>query len=109
MLLMAMLMKIASKGTLTDLNKVLELQKVAGDLLTLDLQAAPIEDWFFTLRNLRPDDLVMIKTNGGKVNPNPNGEGELLTEDSLELLQAVQQDKVFEFLTKHRDWIASAP
>ncbi|HLT11268.1 MAG TPA: hypothetical protein VK028_10735, partial [Micromonosporaceae bacterium] len=44
-----------------------------------------------------------------KVNPNPNGEGELLTEDSLELLQAVQQDKVFEFLTKHRDWIASAP
>ena len=109
MLLMAMLKKIASKGTLTDLNKVLELQKVAGDLLTLDLQAAPIEDWFFTLRNLRPDDLVMIKTNGGKVNPNPNGEGELLTEDSLELLQAVQQDKVFEFLTKHRDWIASAP
>ena len=40
-LLMAILKKVTSKGVLTDLGKVLELQKAAGDLFTLDLGSGP--------------------------------------------------------------------
>ena len=86
---------------------MLELQQAAGDLFTLDLGKAPIEDWFFTLQSLRADDVTMIKTNGGKTYPLPGG-NERLTEETMELLKAVHDDKVFDFLARHPDWIASA-
>jgi len=107
-LLMAMLKKVTSRGVLTDVGKVLELQQAAGDLFTLDLGKAPIEDWFFTLRSMRADDITMIKTNGGKTYPLPGGD-ERLTEETMELLKAVHDGKVFDFLARHPDWIASAP
>jgi anionic cell wall polymer biosynthesis LytR-Cps2A-Psr (LCP) family protein len=107
-LLMAILKKVTSRGVLTDLGKVVDLQKSAGDLLTLDLGAAAPEDWFITLRSLRADDVVMIKTNGGKTYPLPGGD-EQLTEDTMGLLKAVHDDTIFDFLARHPDWIASSP
>jgi len=107
-LLMAILKKVTSKGVLTDLGKVMELQQAAGDLFTLDLGKAPIEDWFFTMRSLRADDVIMIKTNGGKTYPLPGG-NERLTEDTMDLLKSVHDDTVFDFLARHPDWIASSP
>jgi anionic cell wall polymer biosynthesis LytR-Cps2A-Psr (LCP) family protein len=107
-LLMAILKKVTSKGVLTDVGKVLDLQKAAGDLFTLDLGSAPIEDWFFTLRGLRADDVIMIKTNGGRTYPLPGG-NERLTEETMELLKSLHDDTVFDFLARHPDWIASAP
>jgi anionic cell wall polymer biosynthesis LytR-Cps2A-Psr (LCP) family protein len=105
-LLMAIFRKLASKGTLTDIGKVRELQRVAGDLLTLDLGKTDIIDWVFTLKALSPDDVIMIKTNGGKLNQIGNG-NERLSEQSIELLKAVHDDTVYDFLVKHPDWIAA--
>jgi anionic cell wall polymer biosynthesis LytR-Cps2A-Psr (LCP) family protein len=105
-LLMAIFKKLASKGTLTDLGKITELQKAAGGLLTLDLGKTSILDWIFTLKSLGPENIVMIKTNGGRVNSIGNG-NERLSEDSMELLQAVTNDNVYDFLVKHPDWIAT--
>jgi hypothetical protein len=106
---MAIFKKLTSKGVITDIGKLTELQKVAGDLLTLDLGPNPLENWAFTLKGLRGDSVVMIKTNGGKVSPDddPKTSLELLTPDSLELLKAVQQDTVYDFLVSHSTWIAS--
>ena len=75
---------------MTDLGKLLDLQKAAGDLLTLELGGIPPEEWIYTLRLLGSDDLVMIKTNGGKFNSAGNG-NEQFSEDSLSLLQAVSE------------------
>jgi LCP family protein required for cell wall assembly len=105
-LLMAIFKKLASKGTLTDLGKVRELQKVAGDLLTLDLGKTDIIDWIFTLKSLGPENIVMIKTNGGQINSIGNG-NERFNEDSMELLKAVHDDTVYDFLVKHPTWIAT--
>jgi anionic cell wall polymer biosynthesis LytR-Cps2A-Psr (LCP) family protein len=105
-LLMAIFKKLVSKGTLTDLGKVRELQKVAGDLLTLDLGKTDIIDWIFTLKSLGPEDVVMIKTNGGKLNPIGNG-NERLSEETMELLQSVHDDTVYDFLVKHPTWITT--
>jgi anionic cell wall polymer biosynthesis LytR-Cps2A-Psr (LCP) family protein len=104
-LLMAIFKKLVSKGTLTDIGKITELQKAAGDLLTLDLGGQAVENWIFTLKALRPADVVMIKTNGGSYSPLGNG-NERLTPDTMDLLKAVHDDAVFEFLTKHPTWIA---
>jgi hypothetical protein len=84
-----------------------KLQKAAGDLLTIDPGRNKLEDWVLTLQSLRPDDLVMVRTNGGKFAPNGNGSNETLLPESIDLLKAVQQDKVFDFLSVHPDWIAT--
>jgi anionic cell wall polymer biosynthesis LytR-Cps2A-Psr (LCP) family protein len=105
-LIKAIVKKMMSGGVLSDPGKLLDLQKAAGDLLTLDLGQVPMEEWFYTLRSLRPDDLVMIKTNGGKFASAGNG-NEKLTEDSLSLLQAVAQGTVMDFLVQHPDWVAA--
>ena len=105
-LIKAMIKKMTSTGVLTDVGKLLELQKAAGDLLTLDLGGVPPEEWVYTLRSLRPDDLVMIKTNGGKFTSAGNG-NERLSEDSLGLLKAVGADTVMDFLYQHPDWVAA--
>jgi anionic cell wall polymer biosynthesis LytR-Cps2A-Psr (LCP) family protein len=105
-LIKAIIKKATSMGVLTDVSKLLALQKAAGDLLTLDLGGVPPEEWVFTLKSLGSNDLVMIKTNGGKFTSAGNG-NERFSEDSLSLLQALSTDTVMDFLVGHPDWVAS--
>jgi anionic cell wall polymer biosynthesis LytR-Cps2A-Psr (LCP) family protein len=105
-LIKAIIKKMTSAGTLTDPGKIRQLQQAAGDLLTLDLGNVPIEEWLFTLKSLRSDDLVMIKTNAGKFVSTGDG-NQLLNDDSLKLLGAVQTDTVTDFLLQHPDWVAT--
>ncbi len=105
-LLMAIFKKMTSKGVLTNPGMLLELQKAAGDLLTLDLGKTPVEDWIFTLKGLNSDSVTMIKTNGGVPNSAGNG-NELLSPASMDLLKSVHDDTVFDFLVKHPSWIAT--
>ena len=105
-LIKAIVQKVSSGDTITNFSTMTQLQKAAGDLLTLDLGNTKVEDWVLTLSSLRSDDIVMIKTNGGKFAPNGNGSNEQLIPDTLQLLKAVQTDTVFDFLTNHQDWIA---
>ena len=105
-LIKAIIKKMTSAGTLTDLGKIRQLQQSAGDLLTLDLGSVPIEEWLFTLKSLRADDLVMIKTNAGKFVSAGDG-NQLLDDNSLKLLSAVQTDTVGDFLLQHPDWVAT--
>jgi anionic cell wall polymer biosynthesis LytR-Cps2A-Psr (LCP) family protein len=104
-LIKAIIKKMTTMGVLTDLGKLLDLQKAAGDLLTLDLGPVSPEEWIYTLRLLGSDDLVMIKTNGGKFNSAGDG-NEQLSAESLSLLQAVSGDTVMDFLTQHPEWVA---
>jgi LCP family protein required for cell wall assembly len=106
-LIKAIVNKVSSGNTITDFSTVTKLQKAAGDLLTLDMGNTKVEDWVLTLSSLRSEDIVMVKTNGGKFAPNGNGSNEELLPDSIELLKAVQADTVFDFLTTHQDWIAA--
>lgn len=107
-LLKAIVKKVASTNTLTNFGTIKSLQKAAGDLLTLDLNGQALEDWVLTLSSIRPDDVVMIKTNGGKFSPFGDGTSdEMLLPETLQLLKAAQTDTVLDFLTAHPDWIAA--
>jgi len=109
-LLRAIFSKLMSKGTLTDVSKLTALKNAAGDLLTLDLGKVPIEDWLFSFKGLSEKDVVMIQTNGGNYTSQTiNGLSyQVLSSDSLKLLKAVHDDKVYDFITQHPSWLAKA-
>jgi hypothetical protein len=102
---MAIFKKASSKGVITDPKKVLELQDAAGDLLTVDMGKTSVPDWLFSLKSLRSDSVTMVKMNGGIPNTTADNH-EILTPDSMRLLQAVHDDRVFDFLVEHPTWIA---
>src|SRR5690606_36991968 len=99
--------KMMSRGILTDPGKLLQLRRAAGDLLTLDLGPVGMDEWLFTLGHLRPSDMVMIKTNGGKLhNAGVVKEGnQSLSEESKQLLAALSTDTVADFVAGHPDWV----
>lgn len=108
--LYAVFSQLLSRGTLTDVSKFGELREAAKGLLTLDLGGVPIEDWIFTFKHLRANDIQLIKTNAGKFNGERIGnvDYELLTKDSEDLLKALHNDQVAEFLTRHPEFLAKA-
>ncbi len=106
-LLMAIFKKLSSAGTMTDVGQLTKLQKAAGTLLTLDLGGQAVDNWIFTLKSVRAEDVVMIKTNGGKITPTFSNNGnERFSDESLDLLKSVHDDTVFDFLASHPSWIA---
>jgi polyisoprenyl-teichoic acid--peptidoglycan teichoic acid transferase len=106
--LFAVFKQLLSKGTLTDVSKFGALKNAAGELLTLDLGNTSLADWVFSFKNIRSNDIVMVKTNGGKYSSQviDNKSYEVLSPDSIKLMQALHDDKIYEFLVAHPDWIA---
>jgi uncharacterized membrane protein YhfC len=80
----------------TNLGTISGLQKAAGGLLTLDLGKTSMEDWAFTFKSPRSENIVMVKTNGGNFSTLANG-NEAVTKETLSLLSAVHNDTVYEF------------
>jgi hypothetical protein len=106
-LLMAIFKKLVSKGTMTDPSKVAKLQASAGKLLTLDLGGNSVLDWLFTLKSIDPKHLVMIKTNGGLITPGTIKGNEAFSPVSLQMLKALHDDNLIEFLGQHPDWVTA--
>ncbi|MBX6750617.1 MAG: LCP family protein [Micromonosporaceae bacterium] len=106
-LIKAIVEKMMSRGVLTDPGKLLQLQRAAGDLLTYDLGTVSLDTWLFTLGHLRPSDMVLIKTNGGKLYNEGVVEAgnQSLTAESKQLLAALSNDTVGDFVAAHPDWV----
>lgn len=106
--LFAVFKQLLSKGTLTDVTKFGALKSAAGELLTLDLGNTSLADWVFSFKNIRSNDIVMVKTNGGNYTSQTidNKSYEVLSPESIKLMQALHDDKIYDFLVTHPDWIA---
>ena len=63
----------------------------AGKAFTVDTGGIGIDDWVYAMRDIRPADVVTLKTNGGQFNSSSsNGVAyEILNDMSLALLRAV--------------------
>jgi hypothetical protein len=88
--------------------KAVQVMNAAGRALTVDTQGIPIETWAYTLRNITDNELTMLKTNGGKVNSvlDPAlGACELLTPESRELFEALNADRLDDFVLAHPDFV----
>lgn len=105
-LLKAIVKEAMSKGTLTDPAKLDRVMKAAGQAFTLDTQSIPIEDFIFTLKGVAANEMVLVKTNAGKVNTLPGTSDELLSPESMEMLAAVRDERLFQFLSTHPHFLA---
>ena len=100
----------AVKDGLSSPTRLPGLIKAIGSTMTVDTGGISLEDWVFAMKGISPNDLVTIKTNEGKFNPRsvPGiGEVEILSPDSLQLLQSAKDDTVAQFATEHPTWVAA--
>jgi polyisoprenyl-teichoic acid--peptidoglycan teichoic acid transferase len=106
-LLMTVFKQLSTSKTITDPAKLSNIMSAAGDFLTVDMGGNSVLDWVFTLKNLSPDNLTMIKTNAGKFSSvtYDGVEYQQVVPDTLALLEAVHNDTVETFLGSHPTWI----
>ncbi|SCG50755.1 LCP family protein [Micromonospora inositola] len=97
-LIKAMAKKASEKGMLTNPIKLNQLIKAAGSTLILDTGGVPIADFIFTMKGVSGNDLTTLRTNGGTYSPNADHTRESLNQLSMDMFQAVKDDKLAEFV-----------
>jgi LCP family protein required for cell wall assembly len=107
-LIKAIAKEATSKGVITNPIKLNNVIKAAGKAFVLDTQGIPVEDFIFTLRGVAANDLVLIKTNAGKFNTQTvNGQDyEQLSEQSMQMLAAVRDGRLADFVISNPQFIA---
>ncbi len=96
----------ALKQGLTNPLKAKSIIDAAGKAFTVDLNGLSLETWLSNMSGIR--DITMIKSNAGRYNPQTiNGQSfEILSPDTMNLLQSIRTDTVDTFLQAHPDWIS---
>lgn len=107
-LIKAIAKEATSKGVITNPVKLNNVIKAAGKAFVLDTQGIPVADFVFTLRRVAANDLVLIKTNGGRVQPLMiDGQSfEQLSDRSMAMLAAVRDGTLVNFLVSNPQFIA---
>jgi LCP family protein required for cell wall assembly len=96
-LIKAMANKAMADGVMTNPGKVNQLIKAAGQAFILDTGGVPIADFIFTMRGVTANELTMLRTNNGTFAASASGR-EALTPLSLQMFEAVKEDKLAEFV-----------
>lgn len=104
-LIKAMARKATDGDMLTNPAKLNQLIKAAGKAFVLDTGGVPIENFIFTMRGVTANELTMLKTNNGSFNGNGNNR-EALNEETMQMFEALKQDKLAEFVFAHPEVIS---
>ncbi len=106
-LLQAIAAQATSRDVMTNVALMDRLLRAAGDAMVIDTNGVELFDFAFTLRNLRPGDLVSLRTNDGWYNSiEVNGvSAETLNERSLAMFQAAANDTMAEFVVQNPDLV----
>jgi LCP family protein required for cell wall assembly len=107
-LLKAMVKEATGKGILSDPAKALRVTQAAGKAFTLDTQGIPLEEFIFTLKGVTANEMMLVKTNAGKVNTIPGSSDEQLSNETLQMLRSLRDGKLIDFLSTHQEYIAPA-
>jgi polyisoprenyl-teichoic acid--peptidoglycan teichoic acid transferase len=91
--------EIVAGGILTDPVRLSTFLDTLGKAATLDTGGVPITDWLFAMRDIGAAGLVGLQVNGGVPQ-------ETLSSTSIELLQAIRDDTVDNFIAAHPAWVA---
>lgn len=96
-----------NQGYMTNPAKALNLVKSVGSALTVWNNGVKLEDWFFTLKDLAGNDIMMVKTNkGAYFSAGVTGiSAEGLSPESRQMLAALRDHKLPQWLLTHSDWI----
>lgn len=106
-LLQAMVSQAASSDVRSNFATIDGLLLAAGDALIVDTNQVDMMDFLFTMRNIRPGDLVSLRTNGGDYNSDTrNGQSvELLTPESLQMFEAAANDSMARFVLNNPSFL----
>ena len=106
-LIRAILTKTTSSGVIANPLKVNKVLNSLSGALSFYNQKVSVADWIFTLKDIKPSQMTMLKTNGGKFNPETvDGRSyEVLSDTSLQLFQAMTNDDVASFVAANPTWV----
>ncbi|MFG2045520.1 hypothetical protein ACGFI8_46605, partial [Dactylosporangium sp. NPDC048998] len=110
----AMAKKATSAGVITNPFKVNEVLSSVGQAVSFYKNKVSLVDWIFTLKGINPDKMITLRTNNGTYKTEIiNGQSfENLDQTALDLLKAINDDTVAQFVAAHPETIsndASAP
>ncbi|GAB7052778.1 LCP family protein [Catenuloplanes indicus] len=95
------------EGEATELPSLLA---AVGRTMTVDDGGIPLEDWIFAMRGIRSGALTTLRVNDGEFNTETIdgvGSAEILDETSVEMFDAMAEDRMKEFLTENPDVVNS--
>jgi LCP family protein required for cell wall assembly len=101
----AMASQALSKNVVTNPIKLDKVLKAAGDALIFDGNGHTVVDWGLALKNLRADDMTLVKLPGRSVITNGDYQGEALEPSAEEFFASVQNDTVSSYLLNHPDFL----
>jgi len=109
--LLKAIMKQAVHDGLNSPTKLPGLLNAIGKAITVDNGGVSLEDWAFAMRNINPDDMITIKTNGGRFNSRSVagiGSVEILDPTSMALLKSARNDTMAAFVQANPTWVAQS-
>jgi len=105
--LKAVLRAAKKKGVTSNPIKAVEMMNAAGKAFTVDTHGVGIETWMYSLRNVTDRELMLLKTNGGRLNTLRDpvlGSCEILSRESRLLFAAMRTGTVAQFVAQHPDF-----
>jgi LCP family protein required for cell wall assembly len=107
-LIEAMAQQATSTDVVTNLGTLDSLVLAAGDALIVDTNNVAMADFVFTLKDVRPGDLISLQTNGGEFNSTQiDGKSvEILSEESLDMFRAAANDTMGQFILNHPNFVS---
>ncbi len=97
--------KALSRDILTDPLALDRVLRAAGDSLIFDGRGHRPLAYALALRNLRPNDLVMVRVDAGSIGTGAAYGGEELRPRSYELFEALRENRLAEFLLANPDLV----
>jgi len=93
-----------SKDVVTNPAKLDKVLKAAGSALIFDGKGHNVVDWGFALKNIRSDNMTLIKLPGKSLFDGGSYVGEGLDPSAAEFFAAVTQDQLPTFLFEHPEY-----
>ncbi|MEV6848013.1 LCP family protein [Actinoplanes sp. NPDC051411] len=115
-LLKAIMKQTVSKG-FSSPTKLPGLLDAIGKAMVIDKGGIELQDWALSMKDINPDHLVTLRTNGDAPNgfrtvpssqtPPGVGEAQYLDDESLQMFQAARNDALSSFVLDHPTWVAA--
>ncbi|WP_438872631.1 LCP family protein [Paractinoplanes pyxinae] len=101
----AMAKQALSKNVVTNPAKLDKVLKAAGKALIFDGNGHSVVDWAFAMKNIRSDDMTLIKLPGSSIIDNGKYRGEELDATAKQFFASVRQDTVRDFIFRNPEYI----
>ncbi len=103
--LKAMVQQALSKDVVTNPVKLDNVLQAAGKSLIFDGKGHTVVDWGLALRNIRSENMTLIKLPGSSITENGRYLGEQLPPSAIDFFASVTGGTVADFLLSHPDYI----